>query len=322
MRELAFSPDGTTVLAVSHDGIVRLWDTATGQDRRGPGIPFEGEVSALAASRDGKTAFVADASGAIAIVSLARGESVGSLVGHTGRVRQIELSPDGTHALTASEDGTVRAWDLARRAQVRSAPSSGGGLCFVDNELALWALAPETLGLCRWRDGSLVRRSSGENVSWVALVPESRAKLVTCSADGTVRVRDALSGDTLEASEPLEPNAFWAVATARSVPSPWPTRACAPSPAAARASRRPPGSSSRRERSSRPRSRETRRRSSSRSPRGRSSSSMHEQRAFRGEHSPYRERGRSAEIVAEPDGRRVLVGTARGVVLELELLAR
>src|SRR5271170_3099226 len=35
-----------------------------------------------------------------------------TLAGHRGPIRSASFSPDGTHVITASEDGTARVWDL------------------------------------------------------------------------------------------------------------------------------------------------------------------------------------------------------------------
>jgi sugar lactone lactonase YvrE len=54
IRSLALTPDGKTLAAGSDDGIVRLWDRATGQLRRRLAGHIDG-VNAIAIAPDGKT---------------------------------------------------------------------------------------------------------------------------------------------------------------------------------------------------------------------------------------------------------------------------
>ncbi|HXZ70479.1 MAG TPA: hypothetical protein VEH31_06320, partial [Streptosporangiaceae bacterium] len=52
---VAFSPDGKTLATSSQDGLVRLWDVATGRQIGDPLAGQSSEVGALVFSPDGKT---------------------------------------------------------------------------------------------------------------------------------------------------------------------------------------------------------------------------------------------------------------------------
>src|SRR5262249_27656922 len=47
----------------------------------------------------------------------ATGETVATLAGHTDAVRAVAFSPDGTHALTVSDDHTARLWPVFKSVQ-------------------------------------------------------------------------------------------------------------------------------------------------------------------------------------------------------------
>jgi WD40 repeat protein len=56
--------------------------------------------------------------------------SIHFIVGHRGPVRAVAVSPDGRHAVSASEDHTLKVWDLETGRELRtltghSAPVSG-----------------------------------------------------------------------------------------------------------------------------------------------------------------------------------------------------
>ena len=61
-------------------------------------------------------------------------EATGPLAGHTDDVRSVAFTADGSHLVTGSVDGTVRAWDLRPvirhrvrpRGMWRSAPMDTG----------------------------------------------------------------------------------------------------------------------------------------------------------------------------------------------------
>ncbi|HKR48595.1 MAG TPA: pentapeptide repeat-containing protein, partial [Pseudonocardiaceae bacterium] len=82
------------------------------------------------------------------------------LTGHTGWVRSVAYSPDGTHLLTGGDDGSVRIWDAATGEPVRHLTGHTG---------RVWS---------------------------VAYAPDN-THLLTGGADGSVRVWDATTGEPI-----------------------------------------------------------------------------------------------------------------------------
>jgi WD40 repeat protein len=113
----AFAPDGRTLASGDLHGIVKLWDLATLTERTllnpTPDKVFMNEVSALAFSPDSQTLAVAIAN-AVQLWDAATEKCTIRLEGHTGKVKCLAFSPDGTRLASGSYDQTVRIWDLTR----------------------------------------------------------------------------------------------------------------------------------------------------------------------------------------------------------------
>ncbi len=103
--------------------------------------------------------------------------------GHTGPVRGVAISPDGTWLATASFDQTVRVWDLASghtRATLIATPASPGGRGQPGRHLARIHERP-TLRGHKDRPQAVAISSDG---TWLA----------TAGADHTARTWDATTG--------------------------------------------------------------------------------------------------------------------------------
>jgi WD40 repeat protein len=116
VRVIAFSPDGKTLVSVSDDCTVRLWDVATGAHRQ----TLEGHsdyVTAVVFSPDGKTLASASSDCTVRLWDVATGAHRQTLKAHSDLVTAVAFSPDGKTLVSASKDGTVRLWDVARGTQ-------------------------------------------------------------------------------------------------------------------------------------------------------------------------------------------------------------
>jgi hypothetical protein len=121
---LAFSPDGQALVSrgVVFFGArfgepgeretrhIRIWDLATGKERRAVAVGSRPSGTALAP--DGRTlACTGFPDSAILLWESATGERRGELTGHKETVFGVAYAPDGRTIATAGMDGTVRLWD-------------------------------------------------------------------------------------------------------------------------------------------------------------------------------------------------------------------
>jgi WD40 repeat protein len=113
-----FSPDGKRVISGGNDGIIKVWDSATGKELkilRG----HEGLVGSLAISRDGRRIVSGSWDKTIRIWDSETGDEVKTIRGHKGIIYSVALSIDGK--LIASTDmgeNVVRVWNVGTGAEL------------------------------------------------------------------------------------------------------------------------------------------------------------------------------------------------------------
>ena len=118
VRSVAFSSDGKKVASGSEDESVRIWDIETGAILR----TFNGYTDSPSSRHwFWSVAFLPGSSNVVAFASedetiricdTASGDTLQTLRGHTESVRSISFSPDGKLLASASEDESVRIWNL------------------------------------------------------------------------------------------------------------------------------------------------------------------------------------------------------------------
>ncbi len=120
---IVFSPDGTRILAPSgpESPTPTIWDAASGDLL----FTLREPVNTIIYSADGKRLLSASLGGIAKVFDAETGDSLLSLTGHSGRVFRVAESPGcvqppeapfawcGTRLATASDDGTVRVWDIS-----------------------------------------------------------------------------------------------------------------------------------------------------------------------------------------------------------------
>jgi WD40 repeat protein len=216
---LAFTPDGKSLACAESDGTVRLYEAATGKERRvlgraRPGKPRDDvQVTALAFTPDGKTLAgrSLDFPG-IRLWDVASGKELTPLGGRAGTrpIRRLSwpgvdsfpsslaFSPDGRLLATGTTGGAVRQWEVRSGRERVPAIGHQGGV-----EHLVVSAAGRTLTTCapddtvrQWEvaTGKQVRcRSLPPGAAPVALAPDG-ATLAFGAVGPTVRLWDVATG--------------------------------------------------------------------------------------------------------------------------------
>src|SRR5262249_44407300 len=114
---VAFSPDGTTILTVDANRIVRLWDARGTRDSgsSGPlGLPqsHNGSFAAVTFSPDGQRFLTRGSHDAIRLSELPSRPGLAPALGQEKGVMAAGFSVDGPLAVNGGLDSTARVWDV------------------------------------------------------------------------------------------------------------------------------------------------------------------------------------------------------------------
>lgn len=124
---LAFSPDHGKLYSSSQDKTLRVWNVADGA--AAGQIEAPAALTGLAVTPDGARLVVSCADNRLRVVTLPAGAPPAlerELTGHGGPVTSVAIvPPQGARALSGSDDGTARLWDLATGKELASLNHGG-----------------------------------------------------------------------------------------------------------------------------------------------------------------------------------------------------
>ncbi len=213
VKSIAFSPDGNTLASASLDGMVRLWDTATGKqmnELRG----HAGWVHAVAFSPEGRWIASAGQDGSVRLWPV--GPEVADAAVIRGSrpdvpIYSVTFSPDGRMLAVGDGRGEIRIYDRASnniRATAKACAGPVRSLAFAPDGKLLAAASPGD-GAVKMFDASSVREarrlSAGEptqgeptqGIECIVFAPNGRNLVAGC-ADKSLAFWDVETGKLVE----------------------------------------------------------------------------------------------------------------------------
>ncbi len=189
---VAFSPDGKQAVSAGYDHEVIVWSLEKG-DRVGgfAGASIGKYIHSLAFAPDGKSILVGSENTHV-LVDARAGKLIRKFDGHTGWVSDSAFSRDGKTILSASDDGTMRSWDVATGKTTQVYRGHVGAVRAVafrgDGKQALSGGADATVRLWDTASGREVKAFRKHTDSLVAVAFSSSGRFtLSGSRDGDVR---------------------------------------------------------------------------------------------------------------------------------------
>ncbi|KAM6514247.1 hypothetical protein FALCPG4_015403 [Fusarium falciforme] len=205
VNSVVFSADDQRLASGSRDGMIRVWDAATGvclQTIKSDG----GWVYSVVFSADGLRLASGSGDGTIKVWDAATGVCLQMLKGHYAWVSSVVLSANGQQLVSGSGDHTIKVWDAATGMCLQTLEGHDGAVNSVafstdrqqiasgsdDDIIKVWDAAT---GVCLH-----TLKNDGSWVNSVVFSADGQW-LASGSGDGTIKVWDAATGVCLQILE-------------------------------------------------------------------------------------------------------------------------
>ena len=209
---LFYHPNNQQVISTGADGLAKVWQLPIV-----PPTEIAGEeqiVDIATVSTDGQlvaTAGKLNDRPTIVVRKVEDGSVVATLLGHEAPITSLTFNSNHTRLVSASEDKTVRVWDITD-AKFPELLKYGGheaavrAVAFSDTATVLSAGADKKIHHWNLADGKLVRAIEGHTGDIHALAVNATT-LSSASTDGTIRIWNKSNGQavrTIEHSSPVK----------------------------------------------------------------------------------------------------------------------
>jgi len=186
---VAVSPEGRLVAAGRDDGLVQMWDAATGKELAAFSAQ-RGAVQALAFAPDGQTLATTGSDATVRLWTVSNAQEIGTWQGTSNL--WLAYAPDGRALVAGGTQNVVRAWDLRKEERVVVSESQPVVSAAFNPDGQILAVGCARGNLSTWEVATgrrllLVRPATG--IAALAWSPDGRYLALGCQ-EGVVRLWD------------------------------------------------------------------------------------------------------------------------------------
>ena len=196
---LAFSEDGTVLLAIHTDKMLVLRNALTGEELQRVPVPGLSQFAAL--SPDGATIAAGLTNGTVLLIDRAQTANRRELAAHQGAITALEFSRDRRFLVTAAEDGFARVWAAGSNFTPVAELKTGAPITYAvaspDGRRVVTVFSNACVTLWDIPSGRAVTNLTLPATVQTALFSPDSARLGLGLWDGTVRLLDAATGHEL-----------------------------------------------------------------------------------------------------------------------------
>jgi WD40 repeat protein/energy-coupling factor transporter ATP-binding protein EcfA2 len=195
-----FSPDGKTLVSVSRDNTIKLWNVETGEEIRT--LKGHDGVQSVNFSPDGKTLVSGSWDNTIKLWNVETGEEIRTLKGHDNSVNSVNFSPDGKTLVSGSGDKTIKLWNVETGEEIRTLKGHDNSVNSVnfspDGKTLVSGSGDKTIKLWNVETGQEIRTLNGHDNSVISVnfSPDGKT-LVSGSGDKTIKLWNVKTGQEI-----------------------------------------------------------------------------------------------------------------------------
>lgn len=196
---LTFSPDTRYILSASHDGLLNLIKTSTGEVIR-TFKGHKGEVYDAVFLPDGKFVLSAGKDRITRLWNTGDGHCIKEFKGHMGAVTALAVTGDGDFFLSASLDKSIKLWELESGFEINTFKITQNHVNSIaispDGNKFVYGTKEPLIHLLNISTGSRLKTYTGHSDEVISVAFSPKGELfASCSNDRALRVWNVEAGD-------------------------------------------------------------------------------------------------------------------------------